>query len=170
MNLLTCATIFYNLVLFGAICSFFVLFAAVCCVFAAVCWDVLLLVLFATRVAPNLCQNAPQRPQNTPKIDPKSTQNCHWERPGAPRSHSIPIFYFWTRFWRHFGAPKGPKIDQKSQLFLKNRVVIAILSRVVCPRAFFIFFFDFSSIFGTPEPWKSLFFLRKTTIFKKTTF
>ena len=152
---------------------FLLLFAAFSCcllLFAAVFWDVLLLALFATSIAPKWCQNAPQRPQNTSKIDPKSTQNCHWERPGAPRSHSIPIFYFWTRFWRHFGAPKGPKIDQKSQLFLKNRVVIVILSRVVCPRAFFIFFFDFSSIFGTPEPWKSLFFLSKTMIFKKTTF
>ena len=35
---------------------------------------------------------------------------------------------------------------------------------------FLFFFFDFSSIFGTPEPWKSVLFLGKTTIFKKTTF
>ena len=78
------------------------------------------LALFATSVAPKWCQNAPQRPQNTSKIDPKSTQNCPLAHPGAPRWNQNPILSFWDRFWSPIWSPLAAKIDQESMLCEKN--------------------------------------------------
>ena len=107
---------------------FLVLFAAFSCcllLFAAVFWDVLLLALFATSIAPKWCQNAPQRPQNTSKIDPKSTQNCPLEHPGPPRWNQNPISSFWDRFWTPIWSPLGPqnrpKIDTLREKCSKKR-------------------------------------------------
>ena len=134
--------IFYDLVLFGAICSFFVLFAAVF-------WDVLLLALFATSIAPKWCQNAPQRPQNTSKIDPKSTQNCPLEHSGPPRWNQNPILSFWDRFWSPIWSPLGPqnrpKIDTLREKCSKKRAFKAMFAwRGASPH----FLYQFLVIFG----------------------
>ena len=104
----------------------------------------LLFALFATCVASKWCQNAPQRPQNTSKIDPKSTQNCPLEHPGPPRWNQNPILSFWDRFWSPIWSPLGPqnrpKIDTLREKCSKERAFKAMLAwRVASPHLLSLF-------------------------------
>ena len=142
-TLLLFAAFCCDLLIFATVCRCLLLFAAVCCyllAFLAICFGALPL---ASVLISKWCQNRPQRPQNSPKMDPKSPQNSTLERPGAPRGPQIPIFHFWIGFWRQFGAPMVPKIDQKSQVFPEKWVARAILWRVFCPSSLLVFFHPF---------------------------
>ena len=136
---------------------FLLLFAAFSCcllLFAAVFWDVLLLALFATSIAPKWCQNAPQRPQNTSKIDPKSTQNCPLEHSGPPRWNQNPILSFWDRFWSPIWSPLGPKIDQKSIPCEKNAPRSALSKQCLTGAVHHLIFYTFLGGFLVKKRWK----------------
>ena len=156
---------------------FLALFAAFSCrllPLAAVFWDVLQIAPFATSVAPKWYQNAPQRPRNSSKIDPKSTQNCPLEHPGPTKWNQNPIFSFWDRFWSPIWCPLAPKIDQKLILCERNAPRSALskqcLTGAVHHLIFYILFWWFLVekrwkkhhvvvlLAGISYPWKTMYF------------
>ncbi len=153
---------------------FLVLFAAFLCrlqLFAAVFWDVLKLALFATSVAPKWCQNAPQRPQNTAKIDPKLP-------PGAPRGPQVePKSYFVVKVsilepnLVPLGTQNRPKIDTLREKWSKKRAFKAMFDwRGASPHFLYPFLVIFKSkkrwkkhhvvvlLAGISYPWKTMYF------------
>ena len=156
---------------------FLALFAAFSCrllLLAAVFWDVLQIAPFATSVAPKWYQNALQRPQNTSKIDPKSTQNCPLEHPGPTKWNQNPIFSFWDRFWSPIWCPLGPKIDQKIDILRekcsKKPAYKAMFAWRVASPHFLYLFWSFlvkkrrkkhhvvALLAGVSHPWKTMYF------------
>ena len=103
---------------------FLVLFAAFSCcllLFAAVFWDVLLLALFATSIAPKWCQNAPQRPQNTSRIDPKLPPGAPWAPQVEPKSYFVVLGSILEPNLVPLGSQNRPKIDTLREKCSKKR-------------------------------------------------
>ena len=91
-------------------------------------------------------QNAPQRPQNTSKIDPKSTQNCR-STLGPPGGTKILFCRIWIDFGAQFGPPWDPKIDQKSILCEKNAQRSALSNQCLPGAAHHLIFYTFLGSF-----------------------
>ena len=127
-----------------AFAVFLLLFAAVGCCLLLLPWICFGLLLFATCVAPEWCQSAPQRPQNAPKMDPKSTQIAPWSALGPPGGTKILFCNIGIDFGAQFGPQRDPKIDQKSIVCEKNAPRSA-LSKQCLPGA--LLHLNFSSFF-----------------------
>ena len=114
--MLSSATIFYDLVLFGAICSFFVPFAPVSCCFLRCVADCAFCYLSSPKMVPKCSPEASkylQNPQNRSKIAP-------WSILGPPSGTKILFFRLGIDFGAQFGAPWGPKSTKKSIFCEKN--------------------------------------------------
>ena len=146
--------------------------------FIALLFGVLLFASFVAAGPQKYPQNDPQSPQNRPQRPPKASQNwpkmtpeAPWGPPGGPKS---------SLFWRGsiFEAILDPKMEPKwtpkstkSLPFLWKSGLSSLFGHMFpALQMFSHLLVKFASIFGRPNPWKPLFFLGKTTIFKKPLF
>ena len=144
-NLLSFATIFYDLVLFGAICSFFVPFAPVSCCFLRCVADCAFCHLSSPKMVPKCSPEASKYLQNRPKIDPKLP-------PGAPWAHQVePKSYFFVlgSILEPNLVPLGTQNRPKNRYFARKTLQEARLQSNVClARCITSFFIPFLVIFG----------------------
>ena len=146
--------------------------------FIALLFGVLLFASFVAAGPQKWPQNNTQSPQNRPQRPPKASQNwpkmtpeAPWGPPGGPKS---------SLFWRGsiFEAILDPKMEPKwtpkstkSLPFLWKSGLSSLFGHMFpALQMFSHLLVKFASIFGRPNPWKPLFFLGKTTIFKKPLF
>ena len=143
--MLSSATIFYDLVLFGAICSFFVPFAPVSCCFLRCVADCAFCYLSSPKMVPKCSPEASKYLQNRPKIDPKLPPGASWAHQVEPKSY----FFVWGSILEPNLVPLGAQNRPKNRYFARKMLQEARLQSNVClARCITSFLIPFLVIFG----------------------